>query len=88
LTGIVEQLKDLQLGELLDTPPPGVDEAVAISKVWQPAVGWVVTRSIGSGGVGLIVGILRLRLRLSQPLVLVPPALYAGDCTLIVQSAV
>jgi arsenite-transporting ATPase len=35
LTGIVEQLKDLQLGELLDTPPPGVDEAVAISKVGQ-----------------------------------------------------
>ncbi len=33
LTGVVEQLKDLQLGELLDTPPPGVDEAVAISKV-------------------------------------------------------
>ena len=32
--GVVsEQLKDLQLGELLDTPPPGVDEAVAISKV-------------------------------------------------------
>ena len=30
---IAEQLKDLQLGELLDTPPPGVDEAVAISKV-------------------------------------------------------
>ncbi|GFR49978.1 hypothetical protein Agub_g12120 [Astrephomene gubernaculifera] len=34
--GIVsEQLKDLQLGELLDTPPPGVDEAIAISKVVQ-----------------------------------------------------
>lgn len=34
--GVVsEQLKDLQLGELLDTPPPGVDEAVAISKVVQ-----------------------------------------------------
>lgn len=33
LTGISEQLKDLQLGELFDTPPPGVDEAVAISKV-------------------------------------------------------
>jgi arsenite/tail-anchored protein-transporting ATPase len=32
--GVVsEQLKDLNLGELLDTPPPGVDEAVAISKV-------------------------------------------------------
>lgn len=35
LGGIADQLKDLQLGELLDTPPPGVDEAVAISKVVQ-----------------------------------------------------
>ncbi len=29
---VVEQLADLKLGELLDTPPPGFDEAVAISK--------------------------------------------------------
>ncbi|EIE22947.1 ArsAB family transporter: arsenite [Coccomyxa subellipsoidea C-169] len=28
-----EQLADLKLGELLDTPPPGLDEAVAIAKV-------------------------------------------------------
>jgi arsenite-transporting ATPase len=28
-----DQLADLRLGELLDTPPPGVDEAVAIAKV-------------------------------------------------------
>ena len=28
-----DQLADLKLGELLDTPPPGVDEAVAIAKV-------------------------------------------------------
>lgn len=28
-----EQLQDLKLGELLDNPPPGVDEAVAVSKV-------------------------------------------------------
>ena len=27
-----DQLADLKLGELLDTPPPGVDEAVAIAK--------------------------------------------------------
>lgn len=34
--GVVsEQLKDLQLSELLDTPPPGVDEAIAIAKVVQ-----------------------------------------------------
>lgn len=26
------QLGDLKLGELLDTPPPGLDEAIAISK--------------------------------------------------------
>lgn len=31
--GFAEQLKDLNLSELLDTTPPGVDEAVAISKV-------------------------------------------------------
>ncbi|GAX82278.1 hypothetical protein CEUSTIGMA_g9707.t1 [Chlamydomonas eustigma] len=35
LGAVADQLKDLQLGELLDTPPPGVDEAVAISKVIQ-----------------------------------------------------
>ena len=29
---IVDQLADLKLGELLDTPPPGLDEAVAIAK--------------------------------------------------------
>ena len=39
LSGVVDQLKDLQLGELLDTPPPGVDEAVAISKVWDGCCG-------------------------------------------------
>ncbi|XP_077221726.1 ATPase GET3B-like isoform X3 [Tasmannia lanceolata] len=31
----VEQLGELKLGELLDTPPPGLDEALAISKVMQ-----------------------------------------------------
>jgi hypothetical protein len=31
---VADQLADLRLGELLDTPPPGLDEAVAISKVW------------------------------------------------------
>lgn len=30
---IMEQLSELKLGELLDTPPPGLDEAVAIAKV-------------------------------------------------------
>ena len=30
---IAGQLADLKLGELLDTPPPGLDEAVAIAKV-------------------------------------------------------
>jgi len=30
---IADQLKDLQLGELLNNTPPGLDEAVAISKV-------------------------------------------------------
>jgi arsenite-transporting ATPase len=32
---LTQQLKDLDLGELMDTPPPGVDEAIAISKVRQ-----------------------------------------------------
>lgn len=27
------ELGELKLGELLDTPPPGLDEAIAISKV-------------------------------------------------------
>jgi len=35
LGGIYDSLVDLKLGELLDTPPPGLDEAVAISKVVQ-----------------------------------------------------
>ncbi|GKV01251.1 hypothetical protein SLEP1_g13816 [Rubroshorea leprosula] len=30
-----DQLGDLKLGELLDSPPPGFDEAIAISKVMQ-----------------------------------------------------
>lgn len=30
---LTQQLKDLDLGDLMDTPPPGVDEAIAISKV-------------------------------------------------------
>ncbi|KAF5770167.1 putative arsenite-transporting ATPase [Helianthus annuus] len=32
---VAEQLGELKLAELLDTPPPGLDEAVAISKVMQ-----------------------------------------------------
>ncbi|PNH08215.1 putative arsenical pump-driving ATPase [Tetrabaena socialis] len=32
---ITDQLKELKLGELLDTPPPGLDEAVAVAKVVQ-----------------------------------------------------
>ena len=35
LTGLLEQLSDIKLGELLDSPPPGFDEAVAIAKVQQ-----------------------------------------------------
>ena len=30
---VAEQLTDLKLSELLDTPPPGLDEAVAVAKV-------------------------------------------------------
>uniref|UniRef100_A0A2P2JI94 ATPase ASNA1 homolog 2 n=1 Tax=Rhizophora mucronata TaxID=61149 RepID=A0A2P2JI94_RHIMU len=32
---LADQLGELKLGELLDTPPPGLDEAIAISKVLQ-----------------------------------------------------
>lgn len=35
MAGVYETLVELKLGELLDTPPPGLDEAVAISKVVQ-----------------------------------------------------
>lgn len=38
---IANQLADLQLGELLDTPPPGLDEAVAIAKVRPFGFFWV-----------------------------------------------
>jgi arsenite/tail-anchored protein-transporting ATPase len=31
--GMMQQLSDLGLDELLNTPPPGLDEAIAISKV-------------------------------------------------------
>ena len=37
LGAVTAQLEDLHLGELLDTPPPGLDEAVAISKASAPA---------------------------------------------------
>ena len=33
LGGVLSQLEDLKLGELLETPPPGLDEAIAITKV-------------------------------------------------------
>ena len=37
---ISEQLAELKLGELLDTPPPGLDEAVAIAKAHICLVPW------------------------------------------------
>lgn len=37
LGALTDQLADLKLGELLETPPPGFDEALAISKVVQLA---------------------------------------------------
>ena len=35
LGGLADSIADLKLGELLDTPPPGLDEAIAIAKVLQ-----------------------------------------------------
>eukprot|EP00239_Pterosperma_sp_CCMP1384_P008696 CAMPEP_0197857568 /NCGR_PEP_ID=MMETSP1438-20131217/30754_1 /TAXON_ID=1461541 /ORGANISM="Pterosperma sp., Strain CCMP1384" /LENGTH=459 /DNA_ID=CAMNT_0043473445 /DNA_START=131 /DNA_END=1507 /DNA_ORIENTATION=- len=35
LGALYQPIADLKLGELLDTPPPGLDEAVAISKVME-----------------------------------------------------
>lgn len=32
---LADQIGELKLGELLDTPPPGLDEAIAIAKVMQ-----------------------------------------------------
>ena len=37
LGALADQLADLKLGDLLDTPPPGLDEAVAIAKVVEIA---------------------------------------------------
>ena len=48
LGGVVEQLADLRLGELLDSPPPGFDEAVAIAKAGAGCQGWGV--GVGVGG--------------------------------------
>ena len=45
LGSIVEQLADLKLGELLDTPPPGFDEAVAIAKVSHSCAGKLVGKT-------------------------------------------
>lgn len=51
---VAAQLKDLSLGELLDTPPPGVDEAIAIAKVGGLVDGgWVVGLGLEAGGWGL-----------------------------------
>ena len=56
---IADQLADLNLGELLDTPPPGLDEAVAIAKVssllslgsaFQTQLRVETQRSCGAGG--------------------------------------
>lgn len=48
---VVEQLADLKLGELLDTPPPGLDEAVAIAKVTihHSREAWFVHNGRGRG---------------------------------------
>lgn len=35
LGGLAKQLEELKLGELLDTPPPGFDEVVALSRVFK-----------------------------------------------------
>ena len=48
LGGVVEQLADLKLGELLDSPPPGFDEAVAISKVGRARLGPVCVGGLWS----------------------------------------
>ena len=45
---IASQLADLRLGELLDTPPPGLDEAVAIAKVLLCRSQGAVYRSTGA----------------------------------------
>ena len=65
LGSVVEQLADLKLGELLDSPPPGFDEAVAISKVRREGCAAVW----GSGAAGSC----RRRLRAAASTALLPP---------------
>ena len=49
---IADQLAELKLGELLNTPPPGLDEAVAIGKVGSPLAlpGMSERKRKGGGG--------------------------------------
>lgn len=53
---VADGLADLKLGELLETPPPGLDEAVAIAKVCVMVMmsGWSrkkgAARDGGEGG--------------------------------------
>ncbi|KAF3971617.1 hypothetical protein CMV_004816 [Castanea mollissima] len=44
---LADQLGELKLGELLETPPPGLDEAMAISKVWSYFAPFVLARLPG-----------------------------------------
>lgn len=62
---IAAQLKDLSLGELLDTPPPGVDEAIAIAKVGGVPARAVLLGSFSgvAGGCGVVWGVEGLRQR-------------------------
>jgi len=52
---IAQQLKELSLGELLDTPPPGVDEAIAIAKVRRGAAALRLGGCLGGEGGGVVV---------------------------------
>jgi hypothetical protein len=58
---VADQLKELKLGELLDTPPPGLDEAVAIAKVVQFVNSQVGADFHGSGFMAGFGDLLQLR---------------------------
>jgi len=87
---LADQLADLKLGELLDSPPPGLDEAVAIAKVVEIAQSEKYARfsrvvvDTAPTGETLFSLLLRVLLRsLSSSEVLVFPLLPALDALLL-----
>ena len=63
---VVDQLADLKLGELLDTPPPGLDEAVAIAKArTRPCTYISMTTHVASRRTGATHGLHNMNMQIS-----------------------